>query len=1033
MGDYTIKDKLGEGAMGQVYRAFQTSLHRNVALKTMSLEASKVPENVERFYREASILCQLSHPNVVPVFDTGTLGNLPFFVMELIEGTSLAQLIQDEGPLPFPRALRLIHQLADALSFLHERGIFHRDIKPQNLVLKGLHERDHLVVVDFGLARSASSRAITLEGESVGTLQYMSPETIESGDSGGPQDVWAMALVAQYVLSGLKPFAGGDLRQVAMRIFKFDPAEHVKKMGDTAPPWLKDILVTCWARDPAIRPSASDVMEILQEEASKLSIEGFLVEREVSRQAKLSRESPVLPPPRSKPRSRPVPVLVPTRRRLAPGVGIALALGGLATWMALRHRDVTNITRDTPPSVRGDAVLGPASVELNGPLTRPPPPPQQNPSSILEDFTVLASDRAASIDFTVTTREEVTVQVGPWSSREVKESWKHPAGSLHFHHVVHGLQSSTNHFVRVVGPPGKRLIDDYRFTTLSSAHRTAVEAWVRNPTSAVLPAELLATPMPEMIPGAIQRLGKNPDRATLEQVATLSRRLKDQELARALLPHLESATSDAALARLADAKDEEQVEPLLAKLVAGVSGGRLPEILGPARRLVSVARASATLAVCARALVVAGSPDDVDRVAARLGELGLACTPEIREALILCHRQRAREIFVDWQKRQIFQNAQFSGIQGLGALGESADFEIVKGVMTGVGEIVPGIVDPELPSGDVAAVTLADLGTAPAIGVLAEVMRKRRDNVAVLWSCGRRSAPGTATHAAELLTSRELHELRPDAALVLGLTGDSGEPGRQALRRLLEHSDSRVRDSAAWSLARLGDAGSEEALLRLASSERDERGIALWALARVGTERADPEIMRLLSQLVPSTRMTERSRLALACWAAAERRIAGAIPLLFKLAGSDRPEGLVKTAARTSLDVLTGTLSGSDPGKKPRLHVLLPLGWYDRTGIRLARGQSVELTVWGSWGFGPLDEPEAPAGEGIGTTRAAGFVMGVTAILGSDHTALAPGGTRLLARRDEELVLSPFRTVRPEVRVSTFPEPWGVAWVMIEP
>src|SRR5919204_2677746 len=180
IGPYEIRDTVGRGGMAAVYKAYQASLDRVVAIKVISAHLASEPEFMERFRQEARAVARLSHPNIVIVHDFGEDGGVPYLVMEHVDGVTLADML-DEG-IPQGQTVDLLAQVASGLDYAHSRGIVHRDIKPQNVLVT---REGRAVLADFGLARiMESARRLTMSGGVVGTPEYMSPEQA----SGRPAD-----------------------------------------------------------------------------------------------------------------------------------------------------------------------------------------------------------------------------------------------------------------------------------------------------------------------------------------------------------------------------------------------------------------------------------------------------------------------------------------------------------------------------------------------------------------------------------------------------------------------------------------------------------------------------------------------------------------------------------------------------------------------------------------------------------------------------------------------------------------------------
>src|ERR1035438_1259750 len=181
-GGYEILQRLGGGGMGEVYRARDLRLEREVAIKTLPLDRSSQPEALARFEKEARSACALNHPNIVTIYELGQVNGTRYIAMELVDGETVRQMLSS-GPIPFRKAVTIAAQIADALAKAHEIGVVHRDLKPENLMVSG---GETVKVLDFGLAKlaavngthssDASTTAITEEGTVMGTVGYMRSE-----------------------------------------------------------------------------------------------------------------------------------------------------------------------------------------------------------------------------------------------------------------------------------------------------------------------------------------------------------------------------------------------------------------------------------------------------------------------------------------------------------------------------------------------------------------------------------------------------------------------------------------------------------------------------------------------------------------------------------------------------------------------------------------------------------------------------------------------------------------------------------------
>ncbi|HEX4717324.1 MAG TPA: protein kinase [Thermoleophilaceae bacterium] len=200
---YRIEAVAGRGGMGVVYRAQHMHLGRTVALKLLNPELAASEEFRERFIREARAAAELEHPNIVPVYDAGEVDGRLYLAMKFIEGTDLAELLEQETKLSADRAMPLLQQLADALDAAHRNGLIHRDVKPANALLEG----DRLYLTDFGLTRRVdSTRPLTATGRAVGTAAYLAPEQIRGEPLDRRVDVYALGCVMYQCLAGQPPY-----------------------------------------------------------------------------------------------------------------------------------------------------------------------------------------------------------------------------------------------------------------------------------------------------------------------------------------------------------------------------------------------------------------------------------------------------------------------------------------------------------------------------------------------------------------------------------------------------------------------------------------------------------------------------------------------------------------------------------------------------------------------------------------------------------------------------------------------------------
>jgi serine/threonine protein kinase len=174
-GRYRLVELIGQGSMGQVYRAHDTVIGRDVAVKILPVELGSVQGYRERFRREAHTAARLTEPHIIPIHDTGEIDGRLYLVMPVIDGEDLSHLLKRDGAIPPPRAVEVIDQLAAALDTAHAAGLVHRDVKPSNALVTA---RDFVYLIDFGIAHDAAGTKLTQAGSTVGTLAYMAPERL---------------------------------------------------------------------------------------------------------------------------------------------------------------------------------------------------------------------------------------------------------------------------------------------------------------------------------------------------------------------------------------------------------------------------------------------------------------------------------------------------------------------------------------------------------------------------------------------------------------------------------------------------------------------------------------------------------------------------------------------------------------------------------------------------------------------------------------------------------------------------------------
>jgi serine/threonine protein kinase len=246
--EYEILEELGRGGMAIVFRARDIALDREVAVKVLPFSLAFDAEFVERFQREARTAAQLEHPNIIPIYRVGRSGQVIFFVMKLVRGGSLATLVEGGGRLAPSEIRRILVESGRALNYAAEKGIVHRDIKPDNIMFD---EHGACVITDFGIAKAASGKRLTSTGMSIGTPHYMSPEQARAQDTDGRSDIYSLGVVAYQALVGEVPYEGEDSFSIGYKHIMEPLPEPVLNTPDERR--LYTVIRKMLAKDPADR------------------------------------------------------------------------------------------------------------------------------------------------------------------------------------------------------------------------------------------------------------------------------------------------------------------------------------------------------------------------------------------------------------------------------------------------------------------------------------------------------------------------------------------------------------------------------------------------------------------------------------------------------------------------------------------------------------------------------------------------------------------------------------------------------------
>ena len=361
LGQYTVLEQIGQGGMARVFKGYQTSLEREVAIKAIPAEVDDAVDNqfVKRFNDEARLIAKLTHPNIVPVHDYGEDKGWAFIVMEYISGGTLrGRIVPENGqhrPLELPRMLDLLAQAALALQCAHEHGVIHRDVKPANMLLR---TNDHLLLSDFGIAAILeANRAFTRSGANAGTPHYMAPEQgIPNAPIDARTDIYALGVVVFQAVTGRLPFTGDSSLSILMKHVN-EPVPRPSSIWPGIPVRLEQIILRAMEKNPAARfQQASEMAAQLKEAASE------------------ARRAPRPPQVTLRRDGQPVPVIMPPGPRGVPGAPGTCQRCGVSN--NPKHRFCTTCGYDlTGARARNDHYLLPNGHPLrcrltfrNGPL-----------------------------------------------------------------------------------------------------------------------------------------------------------------------------------------------------------------------------------------------------------------------------------------------------------------------------------------------------------------------------------------------------------------------------------------------------------------------------------------------------------------------------------------------------------------------------------------------------------------------------------------------------------------------------------------
>jgi eukaryotic-like serine/threonine-protein kinase len=418
---YRLDERIATGGMGDVWRGTDVVLGRVVAVKVLRAAMLTDPEFAARFYGEARMMAAFRHPGVVEVYDyasasdTGGDDQVAYLVMAYVDGEPLSTRLKERGRLPVDETMSIVAQAADALHAAHQNGTVHRDVKPGNLIVK---PNGTVILVDFGVARSAAVTSVTGLNAIVGTALYMAPEQVAKGNVSAATDIYALGAVAYHCVAGRPPFDGDNALQVALRHLEDDP----DPLPGDVPPAVRALITRAMAKDPAERfATAAEFADAALAAAGPTNWRNFtgtqmtarLGSTTQTRAVAVPRElAPAVPPPIAPP---------PTRRGTGPagrprtprsqlvlgGVVLALFLiaGALAIAIKMSGSDADNaVTPNLPASAVPSELPSPTATKA--PTTGPTTHAGSRPNATTRT-------PSASVSASATTKPSVTPTTTP--------------------------------------------------------------------------------------------------------------------------------------------------------------------------------------------------------------------------------------------------------------------------------------------------------------------------------------------------------------------------------------------------------------------------------------------------------------------------------------------------------------------------------------------------------------------------------------------------------------------------------------------
>jgi serine/threonine protein kinase len=385
-GRYRLLSMIGEGGMGKVYKAHDTAIGRDVAIKVLTTELGADREYQQRFRREAHIAARLAEPHIIPIYDTGEIDDRLYLVMPIVDGIDVGGLLQRDGPMNPDRAVHIIEQLAAALDAAHAVGLVHRDIKPSNALVTA---HDFVYLIDFGIAHDAAATKLTSTGMIIGTLTYMAPERFTNGVADARSDIYALAAVLHECLTGNEPFPGDSLpQQMHAHLYLDPPRPSEQRQG--VPAAFDEVVARGMAKEPDQRyqsvhelaTAARDALTATPSGSSHTAPTSRADPTRPARSPNLLDDQPPLPPEpeRQQPAhhdSEPIATLRP-QRRLGPITVVVVTVTiltagiiGIAGYLSRSHSHTPKIPSAQTTAPSGTGVPSVPESALQGLLLSP--------------------------------------------------------------------------------------------------------------------------------------------------------------------------------------------------------------------------------------------------------------------------------------------------------------------------------------------------------------------------------------------------------------------------------------------------------------------------------------------------------------------------------------------------------------------------------------------------------------------------------------------------------------------------------------